>query len=41
MEERYSIREIVQRTVFGALATWSYTFPENEYNRIYHPERYK
>ena len=39
--ERYSIREITQRMVFGATATWSRVFPENEYNRIYHPERYK
>lgn len=41
MAERYSIREIMQRIAFGVRATWSYTFPENEYNRIYHPERYK
>lgn len=41
MADRYSIREITQRMVFGARATWSYTFPENEYNKIFHPERYK
>ena len=41
MAERYSIREITQRIAFGARATWSYTFPENEYNKIFHPERYK
>lgn len=41
MAERYTIREITQRIAFGARATWSYTFPENEYNKIFHPERYK